>query len=121
MFFVVSPPDTTDWTFDKDRLAALLARDWPGVIVSSADTVHPSLDTTWVIQIRGGELKGSQDRAGQAQYLEGPNDLIARYAAWWRWQVDPEQPLILYDESYTIVVPLTPGINGSEVLERLKT
>lgn len=121
MFYVVSPPDKTAWSFESARLKKLLERDWPGVEVASKGGLHPALEVTWRVHKNGDELDGSQDRAGQAQYLEGPLELIAKYAAWLRAHVDASQPLVLYDESYTKVVPLTPGIREDELLERLSS
>lgn len=119
MFYIVSPPDQTDWHIDRDELIELLRRDWPHMTISWPHQSLAARDVIWVLSDSEGDLEGSQDREGKAQYLDGPLTAIARYAAWWRGQVSADQPLILYDESYTTVVPLEAGITPDTVLDRL--
>jgi len=70
---------------------------------------------TWTIAGLQGELEGSQDVRGACQYLDGPLDLIARYAAWWRDHVPAEQELVLYNQANTRVIPLRPGMSADEI------
>jgi len=120
MFYVLSPPDRTNWQFDRERLITLLQRDWPGIAVGGPQA-QADRDVVWTYRDRDGELEGSQDRAGQAHYLEGPLPLVARFAAWWRKQVPADQPLILYDEGYSTVIPLPLTIDQQQILQRLRT
>lgn len=73
------------------------------------------MGVTWTIRIDDNELEGSLDKAGQAIYLNGPHPLILEFASWWRSKVDANQPLILYDEGYAIVVPLPPGATPADL------
>ena len=118
MFYVVSPPDRTDYQFERGRLITLLQRDWPGIVVGGPRD-QADRDVVWTYRDPDGEIDGSQNRAGQAQYLEGPLPLVARFAAWLRRQVPAEQPLMLYDESYSTVIPLAPHIDEQQILQRL--
>ncbi len=118
MFYVISPPGRTGWRFDDVDLAVRLRRDWEGVVVDEHPSI-PQRHISWSIRAEGDELRGWQDSSGEAQYLEGPNFLIARYAAWWRAQVEPREALLLYDEGYSQVVELSPGIQADEVSGRL--
>jgi hypothetical protein len=120
MLYVVSPPDRTDWQFERGSLITLLQRDWPGIVVGGPRD-EADRDVVWTYRDPYGEIDGSQNRAGQAQYLEGPLPLVARFAAWLRRQVPAEQPLMLYDESYSTVIPLSPQIDEHQILERLSS
>lgn len=113
----MSPPGETDWRVSRDELAAMLKREWPSAEVKLTDPSAPSArDVVWHLQFSDGELDGSQDRAGQAHYLEGPLTAIARFASWWRSRVPACQPLILYDESCSTTVNLVPGITEQDIL-----
>jgi hypothetical protein len=118
VFYVISPPNRTDWRFDRDVLRQRLVASWPGVQIAYEGDRHPARDIVWTYWSDGDELTGQQDTAGQAQYLRGPLELVAEYAAWWRSQVDIDQQLILYDESYATVVPLLPGIDASQIVSQ---
>ena len=120
MFYVVSPPDRTDWQFERGSLITMLQRDWPGIVVSGP-RAQADRDVVWTYRDQAGEIEGSQNRAGQAQYLEGPLPLVARFAAWLRRQVPAEQPLMLYDESYSTVIPLSPHIDDQQILRQLSS
>jgi hypothetical protein len=118
MFYVVSAPDRTDYQFERGRLITLLQRDWPGIVVGGPRG-QADRDVVWTYRDPDGEIDGSQNRAGQAQYLEGPLPLVARFAAWLRHQVPAEQALMLYDESYSTLIPLSPHIDEHQILQRL--
>jgi hypothetical protein len=118
--WLLSPPEETDWHVTRDELTELLRRDWPGAEVRIADdNARSTRDVVWRLQVSGGELEGSQDRAGQAQYLDGPIDTVARFTAWWRRQVPSTQPLILCDETYSTVVNIQPNMSDREILAAL--
>ena len=120
MFYVMSPPEETDWHVGRDELVAMLEREWPGIEIKLSDASAPSArDVVWHLRFLEGELDGSQDRAGQAHYLEGPPTVIARFASWWRSHVPTQQPLILTDESYSTVVNLNPGVTEQDIVDRL--
>jgi|SRR6476660_2221114 hypothetical protein len=117
MFYVISPPEETDWHIGRDEVVAMLKQEWPGAEVKLTDASAPSArDVVWRLQFSDGELEGSQDRAGQAHYLDGPPTVIARFASWWRSRVPARQQLILFDESYSTVVKLTPRITEEDIL-----
>ena len=117
MFYVVSPPDETEWCVERSTLVGLLERDWPGVVLEvGGDSTR---DVVWRLATPDGEFEGSQDRAGHAQYLSGPTTTLARYAHWWRQQVPADQALVLYDESYSTVIPLDPGLSEADLSAQL--
>jgi hypothetical protein len=117
VIWLLTPPEETDWHVTRDELTELLRRDWPGAEVRITDYNAPSArDVVWRLQVSGGELEGSQDRAGQAQYLDGPIGAVARFTAWLRRQVPSTQPLILCDESYSTVVNIQPNVSDREIL-----
>ena len=120
MFYVVTPPAETEWRVPREELAAMLRRAWPDVEVWLTEAGAPDArDVVWRIRLGATELEGSQDRAGQAQYLDGPPEAVARFAAWWRRQVPEEQALILCDESYATVVTLEPRISEDQLIASL--
>lgn len=55
----------------------------------------------------------------QALHLDGPLTGLAPYAAWWRAWVPAAQPLIFYDEAYSTVIDLQPGIRSENILAEL--
>jgi hypothetical protein len=118
LFYVISPSEETSWSVDRTTLTLLLEEHWPGATVE-LDGRQPTREVVWQIPMPEGDLDGSQDREGQAQYLTGLPVTLARYAHWWRQQVPPAQSLVLYDEAYSTVLPLDPGVTEHELLERL--
>lgn len=119
MFYVISPPGASDWSVDRDVLVQLLEQSWPDIAVE-LDSSLPTRDVAWRIAMPEGDLEGSQDREGQAQYLNGPVASLASYARWWRQQVPDAQALVLYDESYSSVVPLDPGVEEEDLVRSLE-
>ena len=79
----------------------------------------PVRDVVWEYNRSDSYIEGSQDRAGQTQYLDGTPDMLAKYAVWWRRQVDPKQDLIFYNDGYTVVVPLTNDTTEETILKAL--
>ena len=119
MSFLISPPTQPEWHADRGELIDLLRRDWPGIEVGSPITSSPVKDVVWKIVGDSGTLDGWQDVQGECQYLDGPLDMIARYAAWWRQHVPADQDLILYGQSYTEVIPLMSGMREEDVSRAL--
>jgi hypothetical protein len=66
-----------------------------------------------------GAIEVSQDRTGQAQYLNGTPEQVARYAVWWRKQVNPAQDLLFYNDGFDVVVPLTRDTTEETILKAL--
>jgi hypothetical protein len=118
VFYAISPPEETAWHVPRLELVDRLARDWPDARVFGPD-IGESRDVVWEIRRDGEVLEGSQDLAGQAQYLTGPVEIVAAYAAWWRGQVAEAQPLVLYDEGYSFVIELPFGIRTADILRQL--
>ena len=118
MFYVISPPEASDWLVDRDVLVQWLEQGWPGVVIEF-DSCLPTRDVVWRIAMPEGEFEGSQDREGEAQYLDGPIATVVRYARWWREQVPESQALVLYDETYSTVIPLDPGVAEEDLLVAL--
>jgi len=120
MFYVICPPRRTDWHFDRELLIERLIADWPGVQIGGPEAALSSRDVVWSYSSDAGVLEGSQDRAGRAHYLDGPVSLVARYAAWWRGQVPPDQPLMLCDDGYNVRVNLDPDVTPERISEQLQ-
>ena len=120
MFYVVTPPADTSWHVDRQTLVKLLRSGWPDIDVRLAEAGSPAArDVVWRVRVGSDEMEGSQDRAGQAHYLEGPPEAVAQFAAWWRRQVPEQQPLILCDESYSTVVHLDSDVSERELARAL--
>lgn len=119
MFYVISAPVASDLLVERDTLVQWLAQGWPGVVIEF-DRSLPTRDVVWRIAMPEGELEGSQDREGEAQYLDGPIATVVRYAQWLRQQVPESQALVLYDETYSTVIPLDPGTAEEDLLVALR-
>jgi hypothetical protein len=104
-----------------DEFVAMLRSKWPDVSVQLGDATAPAAGAVeWTVSLPEGVLDGSQHRNGRGVYLDGVMPVIAQFAAWWRAQVPPEQPLWLIDLGHTMVVPLEDGFTESDVAIRFQ-
>lgn len=120
MFYVISPPDTTDWHLDGDAFSRDLVERWPNVTFHPPEPDYPTRLVVWSIpDPEGGDrwLDGSLDHAGQAHYLRGNLVLAAEYAGWLRRKIPGGQPLVFTDETFTNVVELIDDGSAVSILE----
>lgn len=117
MFYMITPPNETEWCVSRAELLSLLRRNWPESETRVRDDpLLPAGDVEWKIVVDGQELEGSQDRSGQTQYLNGAIQVVASYALWWRQQVPPTQELIICDEAYSSVLTLSNDVSEAEIV-----
>jgi len=114
--YLISPPEDSSWTFDREALISALQRDWRVLSLGGPSPVAEGNDVTWRIETGVGSLVGNQHKDGQTQGLDGDLQAVARYAAWWREVVPDHQPLVLYDEGLTAIMDLRPKITENEVV-----
>lgn len=120
MFYVISPPESTDWHLDHDAFARDLVSDWPNARISTPEPDSPTRSVVWSIEDpQGGShwLEGSLDREGQAHYVRGDLTLAAKFANWLRRKVDPAQPLVFSDEAFTHVIPLSDDDSAARIVQ----
>ena len=120
MFYLISPPETTDWGLDQDAFSQDLVSEWPAVRLSPPEPDSPTRSVVWAIDDpEGGSrwLEGSLDRAGQAHYLRGDLALAAEFAGWLRRKVDPRQPLVFSDEAFTHVIELVDDGSAESIIQ----
>jgi hypothetical protein len=116
MSWIISPPEATSWSLDRNLLIASLARDWPAAAISRAEADSPTEDVVWTIGGGPGEFRGSMDREGTGFYLDGAMPQVAGQAAWLRGVVPAEVELWLYDDTFSSAVVLPLGSTPEAVL-----
>lgn len=124
MFYVISPPESTDWHLDHDAFARDLVSEWPRAKISSPEPDAPTRSLVWSIEDpEGGSnwLEGTLDRAGQAHFLRGDLTLAAEFAHWLRQKVDPAQRLVFFDEAFTHVIPLSDDDSAARIVRAFAT
>jgi hypothetical protein len=118
VFYLISPPGISEWTFDLESLTEDLQHEWPqaNVVVPEDGPLRGIMVAT--IPTPEGSIEVSQNSAAplQALHLDGPLRGLARYTAWWRAWVPAEQPQIFYDEAFSTVIDLRPGIRSEDIL-----
>jgi hypothetical protein len=115
---LISPPGASDWRFDRDSLAEDLRDEWPEASVVIPEDGPLSGVMVATIPMPEGSIEVSQNSVApdQALHLDGPLPGLARYAEWWRAWVPSQRPLVFYDESFSTVVDLRPGIRSDDIL-----
>ena len=120
MFYVISPPERTEWRLDQDVFVRSLLSDWPGITIHPPEPDSPTRSVVWSMEDpEGGSkwLEGSLDREGQAHYLRGDLGLSAEFAQWLRREVDRKQPLVFSDEAFTHVISLTAEGSAAAIVD----
>ena len=121
MFYVISPPDATDWHLDHDVFSQDLRSAWPSVRIHPPEPESPTRAVIWSIDAEDPQaparwLEGSLDRSGQAFYLRGDLGLAADFAQWIRRNVDPRQSLVFCDEAFTHTIDLVDDMSAENIV-----
>jgi hypothetical protein len=92
------------WHVERSALIGSLARDWPDADVqvgaSDAAPSDEARDVVWTYTDDGGAVEGYSHADGTCIYLEGPIELVARFAIWYRGLVPERIRLVFCDDGY---------------------
>ncbi len=115
---LVSPSSDTDWRFDPDEFVRLLGERWPDAQVTTFDDPDFLSALDFRVELGDGRhVEGNLSRDGQVIGLDGDVPEAAEVAAWVRSVVPQDQELIFWDQGYNFDVPLTEGIEPTEIVE----
>lgn len=105
MDYLISPPDRTSWSIDTSEFLSKLIEHWPNARVRRTDDPH--FTHAWEIQMPGGTLEGELNPGRSGIGIDGDFKDCASFALWFRSLVPPTQPLLFYDNCFSVDVPLT--------------
>jgi hypothetical protein len=108
--YLISPQEETPWRMSRPDVDQLLKRLWPSVVISTPAADPPEARRAMVWKVTDGPhgwFGGSLQDSGQFLVIEiGDYEDIARLAFHVKQELGPKQALLLYDESYSDVIPL---------------
>jgi hypothetical protein len=107
-------------SIDRDVLRAALARDWSGTVTVAERPSGPesdAWDVEWSYASEEGKLDGHSHVDGTCIYLDGPLNLAARFAVWYRSLVREDIEVIFCDESYSFDGVVSPGSTVEDVMD----
>lgn len=117
MSYFISPAEETDWKLDSSTLATAIQQQWPQAKVEPVGDDSSNHQLEWSIKFQAHQLDGSLDRSGQAVHLDGDLGDCAAFAVWLRSEVGDAQPLVMYDESYSVDVALAPQTDQATIVD----
>jgi hypothetical protein len=111
--------ESDTWRLERDDLVRALASDWPQAEVSVAHPDSPGAEVRaveWIVRSEHGMLEGYAHSNGQCVYLEGPIELVADFAVWYRRLLPADLQVIFCDESYSFDGVIPPDAVRGDVL-----
>jgi hypothetical protein len=121
MSFFISQEEDRGWRIETERLLEQLREQWPQAQIQVVRQPMRPYSHEWSIEIGAGLLEGKIDRAGLSVALDGSADNAAEFAAWFQNEVvGSNQHLLLYDEEFSRVAHLEPGVTAAGILAVLK-
>ncbi|MGA4543528.1 hypothetical protein ACPA54_26405 [Uniformispora flossi] len=111
-------PPADGWSVDRDDLLDRLARAWPRAVVDPIGDARPGgvRDATWTYAERDLAVEGWLQRPHNAIVLDGDDELVAQFAAWFRKLVPDEIEVVFADEGYWAHVILPPNVTPEDVM-----
>lgn len=108
MSYFISQPSDRGWRISPELLLPKLRQHWPDVAVKDVRDPERRYSYEWVISSGDGHLEGMLSKKETAVVLEGSPDAVAEFATWFEAEFSPpDRSLILYDESFERVIPLS--------------
>jgi hypothetical protein len=114
-FSIIRAPKKTNWSISAEEVVEAMKKRWPDAAIKPIDD-HPfRMDFT--VMIDGLSVLGSLRDIGPSLPVWCPfGPELAQFALWFRTLVPPEQPLILTDDGYNYVIPLTPHTTIDDIV-----
>lgn len=115
MSYLVSAPVKTKWKIEPAVFIARLTERWPGVKVRERAVDFP-FSYDWEIEMPGGVFDGRLSEDPWGVSLDGDLEDCVAFALWFRSLAPPEQPLLFYDDCFSVDVPLTYQTTAADIV-----
>ncbi|HEY6970757.1 MAG TPA: hypothetical protein VJA94_16220 [Candidatus Angelobacter sp.] len=106
MSYLVSSPIKTNWHMTPTEFISKLLERWPKA-QARARTFASPFSHDWKIHMPAGVLEGKFNQNYSGISIEGELEDCAAFALWFRSVVPGAQPLLFYDDCFSVDVPLT--------------
>ena len=112
--FLIAAFDETKWQMVPAELERQVRAGWP-----QAEVWLGEARVSFTIPLEDDyAINGGLDRGAGAVALDAGLADSARFAAWYREQVPPEQELHFFDEGATFTIALEPGVSAADIVRR---
>jgi hypothetical protein len=119
-YLIFLEADADGWHLERDSLMERLAADWPDAIPVPASEmgITELRDVGWTYLLDGMSIEGWSARSGLGLVLDGADELVMRFAAWFRQLVPSDVELTFCDDGYFVHVNV-PSEASAEDIARL--
>ncbi len=117
MTYLISPTEETDLSIDAAQLITNLKRQWPKVEIRPIKNPERAYSLEWLIPMEKGNLEGLLERTGQAVSLDGHILDCAKFALWFRSQVERRYKLVFYDQGYSAELELREDTTPEQIVK----
>lgn len=119
MEYLITPPETTDWTLNESDFRVHLKKQWPEIEIRSVTNPNDYYSLEWVIKVptTGQRLDGALHRDRQGISLDGYLQDCAAFAIWFRSLVPQTQKLVFYDQGYNSHIELQTETIASHIIQ----
>jgi hypothetical protein len=109
------------WRVPRQTVMTRLSSDWPGAtLVPAAEMgVTRMRDVGWTYAEDGAGIEGWSAMDGSGISLEGDDELVVRFAAWYRGLVPDTITVRFSDEMYSFDFQVPAGASADELAELL--
>lgn len=108
-----------DWVIGSDELVNALQKGWPASKISRPADGDPARDIEWVHGTDTDRVEGAAHTSGQCIYLDGRDEAVAAFVAWYRQLVPAERTVVFCDDTYSFDAIVEPGTDPDGVLALL--
>ena len=107
MKLFISPADKGPKITEVSAFKEMLRRRWANVVIQDITDVNRCFILEWEIPHNSGYLHGKLDRSEDMMVIEFSSiELAATFAIWAFGSLAYRENIVLYDDSYSAVVPL---------------
>lgn len=117
MTYLISPPEETNLSINSEQFITNLKQRWQTVKIRKINNPDRAYSLEWIIPMEQGNLEGLLERTGQCVSLEGHILDCAKFALWFRSQIDSQYKLVFYDEGYSADIELYKDTTQAEIVQ----